>query len=44
MTGRELRLRQITRRLLIHVAVGLLCNVLLCLTLSLIAGPVPASV
>ena len=44
MTGRELRLRHITRRLLIHVAIGLLCNVLLCLTLSLIAGPVSASV
>jgi methyl-accepting chemotaxis protein len=44
MTGRELRLSYIKRRLLIHVAIGLLCNVLLCVALSFIAGPVSISV
>lgn len=44
MTGRELRLSHIKRRLFIHVAIGLLCNVLLCEALSFIAGAIFASV
>jgi len=42
MTDREQRLRRIQRRLLVQVAIGLLCNVLLCVSLSLIVGPVSA--
>jgi methyl-accepting chemotaxis protein len=42
MTDREQRLRRVQRRLLVQVAIGLLCNVLLCVSLSLIVGPVSA--
>ena len=42
MTDREQRLRRVQRRLLLQVAIGLLCNVLLCVSLSLIVGPVSA--
>jgi len=44
MTGRELRLRNIKRRLFIHVAIELLCNVIVCVALSLLQGPVFAPV
>jgi methyl-accepting chemotaxis protein len=42
MTDREQRLRRVQRRLLVQVVIGLLCNVLLCVSLSLIVGPVSA--
>jgi methyl-accepting chemotaxis protein len=44
VTGRELRLNHIKRRLLIQAAIGLLCNASLCAAFSFIEGPVSASV
>ncbi|MGD0366398.1 MAG: methyl-accepting chemotaxis protein [Acidobacteriaceae bacterium] len=42
MTDRQQRLRRVQRRLLIQVAIGLLCNVLICAVLSLVLRPVLA--